>query len=242
LTATLVCPAGAVALTGGGNGTTGGWLSVTVTRNLQLAALPATSTTEQVTSVVPTGNIEPDWWEQETWSGPGQLSQDSGAKVVVAPHWPVMAGIVRLTGHRTPGDCRSRTVTVNVQDAVAEAASEAVQVTGCVPTGNDVPEAGWQTTLTGATPPVVVGLKTGVALQRSSGAVMETLAGHTIDSGTGSAASGGTVTVNAHQAALNPSVAVQVTAVVPGLKTEPAGGAHSTWPTLQSSDNTGKGY
>jgi hypothetical protein len=50
------------------------------------------------------------------------------------------------------------TVTVNVQDAVADAASVAVHCTLVVPTPNADPEGRVQVTATGATPPAVVGV------------------------------------------------------------------------------------
>ena len=46
------------------------------------------------------------------------------------------------------GFSESVTVTLNVEVAVLPAASVAVQVTSVVPTGNMLPEAGLQTTLT----------------------------------------------------------------------------------------------
>ena len=49
------------------------------------------------------------------------------------------------------------TVTVNVQEAVADPASVAVHCTLVVPTSNADPEGRVQLTATGATPPVVVG-------------------------------------------------------------------------------------
>lgn len=52
----------------------GGWLSLIVTVNEQLAVLPDASATEQLTVVVPTGNAEPAGGLQTGVPTPGQLS------------------------------------------------------------------------------------------------------------------------------------------------------------------------
>jgi len=53
---------------------TGGVVSCTVTMKLPLDVLPALSVAEQVTTVTPRGNVEPDAGEQVTGSGPSTLS------------------------------------------------------------------------------------------------------------------------------------------------------------------------
>jgi hypothetical protein len=124
-------------------------------------------------------------------------------------------------------------VTEKEQDAVLLAASVAVQVTVVVPSAKVDPEAGAHTTL--ATPHASVA--SGVAKPTSAvhcpgAALTGMLLGHVIDGAVTSA----TVTVKVHVAALPPpSVAVQVTVVVPTGKVEPDAGTHATVAVPQSS-------
>jgi hypothetical protein len=57
----------------------GASVSLTVTVNEQLDMLPEASVTEQVTVVVPTGNVEPDAGLHVGEPTPGQLSLTIGA-------------------------------------------------------------------------------------------------------------------------------------------------------------------
>ena len=57
----------------------GGWVSFTVTVNVQPDVLPEESATIQVTVVVPTGKKEPETGEQPGVPTPGQLSLTVGA-------------------------------------------------------------------------------------------------------------------------------------------------------------------
>jgi len=60
LTTAEVCPAGNAALTFAGQLTTGGSASTTVTKKKQRFAFSKASRATQVTSVAPTGNVDPD--------------------------------------------------------------------------------------------------------------------------------------------------------------------------------------
>jgi hypothetical protein len=69
---------GVTAVTLAGHVITGGWVSLTVTVNVQLAELPTASMTVQVTVVVPTGKNDPEAGEQAGVPTPGQLSLTVG--------------------------------------------------------------------------------------------------------------------------------------------------------------------
>lgn len=70
------------------------------------------------------------------------------------------------------------TVTVNEHEAVALLPAVAVQRTFVVPTGNVPPDAGAQLTLTGATPPVAVGVVKATETAAPLVELAETSAGH----------------------------------------------------------------
>jgi hypothetical protein len=105
--------------------------------------------------------------------------------------------------------------------------SVAVQVTVVVPTGNTLPDAGEQVTVTLASAlSVAIGRGYEATAPLAEQAVMLRLPGQVMAGGVTSRA---TVTVNVQVVRLvQSSVAVQVTVVVPGGNSEPEGGEHVT--------------
>jgi hypothetical protein len=67
----------AVVLMFAGHTIDGGWVSLTVTVNVQVAVFIAASVVVHVTVVVPTGKVDPDAGEH-TVDAPGQLSTAAG--------------------------------------------------------------------------------------------------------------------------------------------------------------------
>jgi hypothetical protein len=68
----------AVSIISGGQVSAGGWVSLTVTVNMQADMFPDKSVTEQVTAVVPLGNVAPEDGLQAGALIPGQLSPITG--------------------------------------------------------------------------------------------------------------------------------------------------------------------
>ena len=68
----------AVSIISGGQVSAGGCVSLTVTENIQADMFPDKSVTEQVTTVVPFGNVEPEVGLQTGALIPGQLSPTTG--------------------------------------------------------------------------------------------------------------------------------------------------------------------
>ena len=114
-------------------------------------------------------------------------------------------------------------------------ASVASHDTGVVPTRNWEPDFGVQVTLTGAVPPLDVGLaNVTFAFPLLPGAVTGAIVGHARVNGGGAGAVGGgrgdadTTTTDAHEAfCFNASIAVQVKEVLPTAKSEPDAGEHA---------------
>ena len=73
------CPVAVVVTILAGQATVGACVSLIVTVNEQLAELPLASVTEQLTVVVPFGNVEPDDGLHTGEPTPGQLSLTVGA-------------------------------------------------------------------------------------------------------------------------------------------------------------------
>jgi hypothetical protein len=121
--------------------------SLTVTVNEQVVAevLPLVSVAEQVTVVVPLGNVEPDAGLQLAVAS-GQLSLAVAEKLTTAEHWPGSFALVMLAGQLIVGFSLSLTVTVNEQLPVLFEASVAEHVTVVVPLANVEPDAGEQVT------------------------------------------------------------------------------------------------
>ncbi len=132
---------------------------------------------------------------------------------------------MRPTRRRTPLAVRPGLVTITdvAQESTCRCVSVAVHLTAVVPTEKDDPERGTQLVLTGATPPVIVGLKstfTGLRLCDSNGA----MSGHEIESGgiVGACAGGNTIAADVHEARrLLPSTALQLNVVTPTGNSEP---------------------
>jgi hypothetical protein len=83
-----VAPVGPVASTENEAGTpasAGGVVSTTVIVNEPVAMLPEASVAEQVTVVVPSGNVEPEVGSHSTATGPSTRSEADGLKATAAP-------------------------------------------------------------------------------------------------------------------------------------------------------------
>lgn len=93
----------------------------------------------QDTGVVPTGKNDPEPGLQFTVPQPAVVV---GAKLTTAPHWPGVLNTLIFDGQVMVQ--ATVTLTWNVQLAVLLDVSVAVQVTGVVPTGKHVPDAGEQ--------------------------------------------------------------------------------------------------
>src|SRR5678816_3287029 len=130
-------PVSTFTVTSAGQVSVGKWLSRTITCCLQVALLPPTSITVQVTRLVPTGN----------WAGallftvkPTQLSAAVGLPkfTPVATNVPGSAFTVTSAGQVIVGFSASitRTMTGCRHTVLLPLASVAVQVTRLVPTGN----------------------------------------------------------------------------------------------------------
>jgi hypothetical protein len=126
-----------------GTVTIGAVLSVTVTVNVFVVALPRLSVAVQLTVVVPSANVLPEALAQLVDTGLLTLlgSVAVTAKVTAAPA-PDVASVVMLAGTTSVGAVVSRTVTLNDPVAVLRAASLTEQLTVVVPNPNGVPEAG----------------------------------------------------------------------------------------------------
>ena len=123
-----------------GRTSTGAEVSLTATSKVPDVRLPAASTAEQVTVVVPSPKTSPEAWSQETGTSPSTASLAEAEKPTLAPPGPV-ASAVRSPGRTRAGGVVSLTVTWKVPDAGFPAASTAEQVTVVVPTAKVSPEA-----------------------------------------------------------------------------------------------------
>jgi len=114
---------------------------------LPLAILPAPSVAEQPTVVTPSGNVEPETAEHVTATDPLTRSLAETVKFTTAPDGPV-ASSVMLAGKVSVGGVVSWMVTLKLPLVVLPALSVAEQSTLVVPSGNVLPEAGVQDTVT----------------------------------------------------------------------------------------------
>src|SRR2546426_4329113 len=107
---------------------------MTVTVCWQELVLACTSTTIQMTVVVPIGKVAGA--VLPTLATP-QLSEVTGVPRLTpeAEHWPALALVNTLAGQVMLGGCVSVTVTVWVQELVRPCTSVTVQMTVVVPTG-----------------------------------------------------------------------------------------------------------
>ena len=122
-----------------GQAIVGGVASVTVTAYVQVAVLPATSVTVQVTVVVPIGKAAGALLVTETNE---QLSAVVGVpKATPVAVQAVFVVVLIGTGQIIVGACISFTVMVKLQEVVLLEASVTVKVLVVVPTGKVEPEA-----------------------------------------------------------------------------------------------------
>jgi hypothetical protein len=136
----------------------GGVVSWTVMWKEALEEFPAASIAEQFTVVVPIPNVEPVAGVQLELVTP-TASVNVTVYPTGAPDGPV-ASAVMSAGTVICGAVVSCTFTWNVEVALLECASVAVQVTVVVPSANVEPDAGAQCTVT---EPSTVSVAVGVA-------------------------------------------------------------------------------
>src|SRR6185503_15370285 len=124
----------AVTVLRGGQLMFGGWVSVTMTVWTQVAVLPLTSRTVQVTKLVPTGKLA---GALLVMLATPQLSLTVGVPrlTFVAAHRPLLAVTLTKAGQVMLGGWVSVTMTVWTQVEVLPLTSRTVQVTKLVPTG-----------------------------------------------------------------------------------------------------------
>jgi hypothetical protein len=130
----------------GGQVTTGGWVSLTVTLNEQLVVFSEASVAVQVTVCVPVENLLPDCGEQVTvtiehWSLPVGVPNATAAE-----HWFASAFLTISAGQVREGGWLSLTVMVKLQLSVI-VPLVAVQVTTVTPVGKEDPDGGLHATL-----------------------------------------------------------------------------------------------
>src|ERR1041385_5949575 len=121
-------PAGALVRMLAGQAIVGSWVSRTITVCAQLLLLPWTSTTVQVTRLVPTGNVVGALLM--TVATP-QLSEVAGtpSATPLAKHWPALALVVTVAGQLIVGGWLSTMITVCTQLLLLPWTSTTVQVT-----------------------------------------------------------------------------------------------------------------
>src|SRR5919201_43276 len=115
--------------------------SVTVTLKLPVALFPCLSVAEQVTVVVPTGNLLPESGLQSTGTDPSRLSVAVAENVTTLPLGSVVV-VLMSPGRDSTGGVLSTSVTVTVKLPVAlfPCASVAEQMTVVEPIGKVLPE------------------------------------------------------------------------------------------------------
>jgi hypothetical protein len=126
----------------------GAVVSLTVTVNEPLAVLPLVSETEQLTVVVPSGNVEPEAGVQLTVREPSTRSVAVAVNDTTLPA-ALVASTVMFGGSVNVGAVVSLTVTVNDAVPVLPAESVAEQFTVVVVIGKVEPEDGVQTAAIG---------------------------------------------------------------------------------------------
>jgi hypothetical protein len=216
-----------------GNVSAGAVVSRTVTLKLPDALLPCASVAEQVTAVVPSGNVLPEAGAHATATLPSTRSDAVGiVQAAAAPDGPVASSVMLEGMPLRLGAVVSCTVTLNEAEALLPCASVAEQFTAVVPSGKLLPDAGEHATVTlPSTRSDAVGMvqlaTAPVALLASTimFAGMPLIAGAVVSC---------TVTLKEADEELPlASVAEQVTLVVVRAKVEPEAGLHST-ATLES--------
>jgi hypothetical protein len=122
-----------------GSWSAGGVVSRTVIVKLPAAVLPAASEAVTWTTVLPSGNVEPDAGEAIVGTTPSTASTAEVVKVTTAPLGLVASAVM---GDGTVSTGGGATDTVKTPVAVLPAASEAVTWTSVLPGGNIEPEGG----------------------------------------------------------------------------------------------------
>jgi hypothetical protein len=115
----------------------------TVTLNDAEAELPALSVAEQVTIVVPAGNVEPEAGVQVTGTEPSTRSEAEAENVTTAP-LELVACTVISDGSVNFGGVLSTTFTMKEAEPVLPALSVAEHVTLVEPNANVEPDEGVQ--------------------------------------------------------------------------------------------------
>jgi len=200
--------------------------AATVTTKEHIEELPEASVAVQVTVVVPSANTEPEGGEQTTLGVGSQASVAIAEKLTTSP--PSLAQVTRMSAGQVIEGAVVSATTVTSKEHIEELpeASVAVQLTVVVPTANTEPEGGEQTTLG-------EGSQASVADTEKVTTAPPSLAhGTTMSAGqviAGAVESATMVTSKEHIEELpEPSVAVQMTVVVPTANTEPEGGEQTT--------------
>jgi hypothetical protein len=135
----VVVPLAGLDITGGADAVVS--VNVTVNKNDAVPVLPALSVAEQLTVVVPTGNVEPDAGVQTGVIEPSTRSVADALNVTVVPE-ELGAATVMSAGTETEGAVVSLTVIVNDAVPVLPAESVAEQFTVVVVIGKVEPDAG----------------------------------------------------------------------------------------------------
>jgi hypothetical protein len=202
-------------------GVNAGGLLLTVTVNVPVAVADLESVTVQCTVVVAIGNVEPDAGAQTAAMAPSSTSVPAAENVTTAPAL-LVASLTILAGGVNVGGLLL-TVTVNEPLTADPLESVTVQLTVVVAIANVEPDAGEQTA--GITPsstsfPAAVNVTAAPALPVAS---LVMLAG-----GTNVGGLFVTVTVNDPVAvAIDASVTVQFTVVVPSANVAPDAGVQT---------------
>ena len=172
--------------------------------------MPKASVAEQLTSVLPAGNSEPEACEQVTATSP-QLSVAETEKLAVEPPSPHALTTTGAAGQLSTGAVVSPvTVTLKPQEAVLPEPSVAEQETAVSPTGKVEPEAYEQ--LTGAGPQLSVAEAAKVAGAPAGEHVSITCEAGQLTAGFELST---TVTRPTHWSLASPSEAVSLTGCVP---------------------------
>jgi hypothetical protein len=201
-------------------------VSVTVTSKLPLAVFVCESVAEQLTVVVPTGNVEPDAGKQVTGTEPSTKSLAETVKFTAMPEASVVSTVI-FAGKFKVGAVVSTAETLKLAVPVLPCVSVAEQLTVVVPNANVEPEVGkqaWVFTASSGSVAEVLYVTTAPA-----GPVASTLkSAGTVHSGD-VLSTNVTVTVKLPFAVfLCASVAEQLTVVIPTGNVEPEAGTHVT--------------
>lgn len=208
---------GVFTLIAAGHVNDGACVSLTTTRNVQVAVRPPASVAFQVTVVMPLANVALLFGLPVTWpvpplthwgwpEGRAQLSEAVGvAYDTNAVHWPASVGRLMLPGHAIVGAWASVTVTVKEHDVLKPPASTARKDTVVeVPDENTIPLLGPAVCVAVAPPQlsVAVGVANETTAPQLFGSAWRAMfAGQAMEGNSLST----TVTVNVHGVAVKPT-------------------------------------